>query len=913
MKTLYVFLICAPIRILAPISAQNTAILADSAVGNQLLAKPYPKQLYGEEYLEVAKTYQSLAIMYHDKEDYKAAFYYLQKDLSIRSKQLLPDDESSAINFQILGACYLHFKQYSKSIEYSQKALEINQKIEKPSYSLISIVYNNIGLCYSQQGEYEKAFSYYQKALSNATQYLPENHAVVAVSFRVISDYYNDILSFDKAINYAQKALAIYYNHSDTLSIAHDISDCYLLMGYSYYLKKNYDEAIKNLEPALALRKNSPLTLYHIGLVYLAKSQYEQANTHLQKALILYQNSPQERSVLKTLSHLKKRCRDFSSADSLIRKALSHTNYLNFQHLKTVNDASVIVSMLLMKADIEKEWFLYNQDIAYLLRSNNTNKEALIISDYQKNAFSTEGSLMFMQNKTHYINERIIQTNLQYAQFSRNDSFKSDIFTHSEHNKAGLLRAQIKETNALKYAGISDSLLLKEANLRAMINEHEKQKQDGINEGKQETDKSILTLANKIFDLHQEHDSLKRYIEKNYPDYYRLKYDNSTIPLSKVQQTLLSKDQTLLSYFVGDSAIYAFVVRPDTFAIFEVKKDFPLENWVKLLRGGIYDYHTANTKTEKLYETTAEDFATAAFQLYNRLIAPLSNLLTKEVIVVPDGVLNYVPFDVLLTKQPKDALKFDRHSYFGNHHIISYNYSATLWQEMRNKRHKVEPSKNFIGFAPYYNGDTMLLSSLFSHDVTMRKGLDSLKYSGEEVFKAQKLMQGEAILNQNATKSNFEKMVGDYRIVHLATHGKANDEVGNYSFLAFTEQKDSLQNGLLYIRDIYNLRLNADLVVLSACETGIGELKRGEGVISLARAFAYAGAKSLVTTLWSVNDKSTLNIMEGFYRQLRKGAPKNQALWQAKLDYLAKSKSEMAHPFFWAAFISIGDIDPIKH
>ena len=183
----------------------------------------------------------------------------------------------------------------------------------------------------------------------------------------------------------------------------------------------------------------------------------------------------------------------------------------------------------------------------------------------------------------------------------------------------------------------------------------------------------------------------------------------------------------------------------------------------------------------------------------------------------------------------------------------------------------------------------------------------------EEVFKAQKLMRGDAVLDKKATKYAFESLVGDYRIVHLATHGKANDKIGDYCFLAFTEQKDSVQNELLYVRDIYNLRLNADLVVLSACETGIGELRRGEGVISLARAFAYAGAKSLVTTLWSVNDKSTLNIMEGFYRQLRKGAPKNQALWQAKLDYLAKSKSEMAHPFFWAAFVPIGDINPIKH
>ena len=413
--------------------------------------------------------------------------------------------------------------------------------------------------------------------------------------------------------------------------------------------------------------------------------------------------------------------------------------------------------------------------------------------------------------------------------------------------------------------------------------------------------------------MFQKNNYLLRFFEKNYPNYYRLKYDLKTIGVAEIQQKMLSSEQTLLSYFVGDSSVFAFVVRKDTFAVFDFKKDFPLEHWVKQLRDGLYGYHTASIKTEKLYEMKADSFAQAAFQLHAKLLTPLSNLLTKELIIVPDGVLGYVPFDVLLTEMPKDATQFKKHNYLGKDHIISYNYSATMWQEMQSKKHKIEPKKPFIGFAPYFNGDSKLLDSLFSTDLTMRKGLDFLKYSGEEVYKAQKLMQGEAILNTHATKQKFEEMVGNYRIVHLATHGKANDKIGDYCFLAFTEQKDSLDKGLLYVRDIYNLSLNADLVVLSACETGIGELKRGEGIVSLSRAFAYAGAKSMVTTLWSVNDKSTMQIMEGFYRQLKKGKTKDYALWKAKQEYLAKVKDkDMAHPFFWSAFIPIGDMSAVK-
>ncbi len=160
-----------------------------------------------------------------------------------------------------------------------------------------------------------------------------------------------------------------------------------------------------------------------------------------------------------------------------------------------------------------------------------------------------------------------------------------------------------------------------------------------------------------------------------------------------------------------------------------------------------------------------------------------------------------------------------------------------------------------------------------------------------------------------ATEDQFVKEAGQYRVLHLATHGKANDREGDYSFLAFTEQKDSLENELLYVRDIYNLALNAELVTLSACETGIGKLQKGEGIISLARAFAYAGAGSIVTSLWSVNDEQTKDLMLLFYRELQRGKPKNEALQSAKRQLAAQPGS---HPFYWAGFVAIGDMRPLK-
>jgi CHAT domain-containing protein len=173
-------------------------------------------------------------------------------------------------------------------------------------------------------------------------------------------------------------------------------------------------------------------------------------------------------------------------------------------------------------------------------------------------------------------------------------------------------------------------------------------------------------------------------------------------------------------------------------------------------------------------------------------------------------------------------------------------------------------------------------------------------------------MNGDIVAGRAATEEKFCSVADRYRIIHLSTHGKADNRVGDYAFIAFAEVPDSLENELLFVRELYNLSLNADLVVLSACETGTGKLQRGEGIISVARAFAYAGAKSIVTSLWEVNDQSTAELTRYFYRELRMGADKDEALRKARLRYIREASVRQAHPFFWAAFQCVGDTRPFS-
>ena len=290
--------------------------------------------------------------------------------------------------------------------------------------------------------------------------------------------------------------------------------------------------------------------------------------------------------------------------------------------------------------------------------------------------------------------------------------------------------------------------------------------------------------------------------------------------------------------------------------------------------------------------------------MYTKLLAPLGELPLR-LIIVPAGPLANIPFESMLKEKPVDATEFKTHKYLGTAHIISYNYSATLLQEMRNRKHN-EKREKFLGFAPSFGTDAA------STIRGQRFALAPLSFNTSEVENVRNMIgTGTVMIGQEATEENFRKLGSNYQIVHFATHGMANDRDPDFSMLAFTEVPDEIENEFVYVGDLYNMKLNADLVVLSACETGLGEMRKGEGVISLARGFSFAGAKSIFTTLWSVNDQATSRIVESFYKYLKEGKDKDEALFLAKKEFIEEGNNLTAHPFLWAPYIFIGDSSPI--
>ena len=235
---------------------------------------------------------------------------------------------------------------------------------------------------------------------------------------------------------------------------------------------------------------------------------------------------------------------------------------------------------------------------------------------------------------------------------------------------------------------------------------------------------------------------------------------------------------------------------------------------------------------------------------------------------------------------------------------ISYDYSSSLVIENLDLKQKTRNS--YIGYAPTYND-----GSNGSNSNLPQFNLSSLMGNQDEIEECKKIWKGISLMGKKATEKSFKEFATKANILHLATHTFLDDENPQKSCFAFSHDDQSNEDGFLYTYELYNMNILAKLVILSGCETGIGNIKKGEGIISLARAFKFAGCPNIIMSLWKVNDQTTKEIMISFNENLKKGMKKDRALQQAKISYLNGSKN--LHPYFWSSCVLIGNGDPIQY
>lgn len=857
------------------------------------------KTHFGESHPKTASIYNSLGTIYLEREQYPKAAKILSKALASLQKEKNVNPSQLASLSNNAGNAAYQVGDYRKSLELHQNALKLRLEIYEEQHPKVADSYNNVANCLTGLGDFTQALFYFEKALKlRETRPAPDPISILIANVN-LGNCYQYMGAYATALAYYEKAIEL--DSKIEAANHYYLPEIFTNLGKCYFQLENYQLALRNYEEAGKLyeyfyTQNHPttaLTFNNLGSIYLKVGNNELAKTNFTKALNGFENKnpnhPAISEIFKNLAILSARSEDFESAFQNFDLALNKLGFSNNMALAHFARPLELLGVLKAKANIHFERSKIQETQSELEKASETYTIALNLMDSVSINFIEPDSRQQMVAQYFELFEQAIEVNIAAWKLNGEQDYFEKAFAISEKSKSFLLLENLRKSKAAEFAGIPDSLIEKERDLDIQIAWLEKK----IKNAALVESENISEWENELFAQRQAQQALLQSFEKDFPNYYRLKYDRNTISLANLQKQYIATDQAMLEFFEGEENVYLFYIEKNHFNCFEIQKDFPLEKWINVLRNGLYYYGLANNDVSQGYN---DSYVLYAHELYKKFFAPILEVekMPSKLLIVPDGVLGYLPFEALLSEIPEKKERFKTFQYLIRDYQFSFSYSATMLEEISKRNNRAK--KGLLAFAPIFQNDS--------------RGLSPLQNNSLEVQVIQELLGGDIHIATQATLPNFLQLASDYQILLLATHGKADHESGEDSFLAFTEIRDSLDNENLYVRDLYNCHFPAELVVLSACETGIGEHQLGEGIISLARGFSFAGARSVVTTLWSVNDSRTAQFMESFFKYLKAGKSKDAALRQVKLDFIEEGRM-VAHPFSWAGFMVIGEVAPL--
>jgi CHAT domain-containing protein/Tfp pilus assembly protein PilF len=856
-------------------------------------------------------------------------------------------------------------KEYERALEHFQQAEDIYKKNGGPGSNYLAALYINFGGCLDEMGYPRKAVELYKTAEINL-QGQNIRHPLLLNLYNNLGNSLSDLGDFTPAIRYLEKAVELAPNEQKG-RYWNNLGDVYIDQGNYAQAEKCFNQSIalfSRLEkppPAqlarpyhnlaivyrqrgaldsalqfefrsLPLRKSDPRafldiarTFQGIGECYLAQQNYTSAARYLDSALLLQRRAiPGGRNAeIAGVCLSKARCMagsgDLDAAMALCDSALIACGYDDGANFEAAIAPPELLSVLAFRGNLFTRYYQKSAQIAHLSAAELAfDTAAQAIRFFRNTLLESESRAVLAGQFRDILSEGVAASLALHRLEPASGIHLQRAFAYAEQSKALVLLEGVRSAGAVRFEGVSDSLLDLERRLRQEVTDAEVRLRKWWSRSGAASDSTIALAKNELFNRQRAFEHFQRSLASgDLARYYEFRYGFSLANPEEVQSQLLHPNKCLVSYFIeNNQRVTAFVVQKEAVYAVECPGGQNLHALVDSLRNGLFGYYTLprRKRTEELYAQTLHQYIPAAQNLYNLLLAPVESLLTEEVVIVPDGILGYVPFELLLTGPPPAQItNFTEYPYWfkSRRHRVSYSYSATLLREMSQKQHRIVPEKSLLAMAPFFPGARTELSQKPADPDQTRKGMNPLVYSGQEVRDIGQICESDNWwVGREATKSLFLREAPHCRLVHLSTHGVL-DSAADFSYLGFAPETEGEEPAPLFVRDLYNLQLNADLVTLSACETGIGQLQSGEGIISLARAFAYAGAKSIVTSLWQVNDAATKDLMLLFYQELNRGKNKDQALHDAKLGYLQSTSGERSHPFFWAGLIGLGAMNPV--
>jgi CHAT domain-containing protein/tetratricopeptide (TPR) repeat protein len=853
----------------------------------------------------------------------------------------------------LIGDTYLTYGSYNGRLSRTpqeQEYLEASLKLRLNYYGLQSIqvaeVNYRLGQMFQHEmGEPEKAKEHYHMALIVFKEHLPSNHPDLIKAYYALGSVYRKLKDYLRAIIHLDQAIYMYSldSISNVSGIARslnikanvlnekrdfelsniiyesaiklyeeiygpdnfDLIFAYLGLAVGYLRTGDYESVINYLDQSLEIYNiyysiDNPIDLYpyillNKGECFSKLRQKDSATFFLFKGLNLRRTYFSEDRGLISYAYraIADMYNDFDLYDSAMhysQKALIELapdfNNMKYDQNPDINQSEYLTEFIdafALKAKILKNMFLINPDDLNLLNhSLGLYRKLDHLTDDIKNSEYTQESKLILINDIHQIYGDAIQCASELYQITKEDKYLDDVLNFFEKNKYMLLFQNMELARKSNELNLPFEYQFKEDSLQMLLAEITQSIED-------EDPQAVSKLSSDRYEIDNALTALREEIEINYPNFYEMEYDELTVRLFQLKKYSADNNTLLIEYFAGDSAISIIAIGPTNVTLHQIHRTSTLNIEIDGFLNSI-----SNVQQSDSIQAYYNRFKNSAYYIYKNILLPVIEQHDQEsynqVIIAPDGILAQVPFEALIKVLPEsDYPDYSNLEYLIHSCNISYVYSFNLF--LKDLDREFNNQNNILAFS--YSGIRVLKNP-------EKRSEDIIELPGtrQEIESIKKIIKGKNLFleDEDATETLFKLKSKDYQILHLAVHGIADDESAINSRLVFKNQEDSLNDGYLFLYEVYNVDLNqSKLAILSACETGIGKEFKGEGVFSIARGFAHAGCPSIIMSLWKVNDMVSAEIMARFYKNLKKGRKINASLRASKIDYIIRGTGQLLY------------------
>lgn len=863
-----------------------------------------------EDYVFYNQLYTSLGGILWQESKLDSVRYYFQEALTILKKTDSTDLKNKLfrpslikLNMSVLLNAMGRNKE---AINISYEAIEDLQTFianttdefyTRQAKSFIFSLLDNLASYHNSLGEYKRSEEIMEYSYAKKLKEYQENDISIIISNIILAEAKSINRNFEEAAVHADKALQLYKSRLD--GDTYWKAAAYSTRGYIYENTGNMDLAKQFYEKGNELFRSISGDNYSKGFLdhftqleefYLKIGENEKAVAIAEEAYNHVKNGDLN-NTLQGFIHVKNIAKVHFKLKDYVQAIKYSNEAINYNITSEGNKMSAVDSILIQ---YEKPTaIMINTASRYYLNKNRTPEalesyvteidKAIAILDKRKKVVNTHEDITILIQENEELFNLAKKIRMELYNKTQNEKYLNQVISMHESAIYNRIRSRL---------GIRSNVAFK--NVPKRVLDQENQLSLNISSALENMDGNV----DAYIDASEKWNSFLMSLQKEYPEYYKMRYETLQQSIKDLQGKIPT-NTTLVRYLFIAENLYVFVVSRSE------KKMILLEN--QDLQSNLTKLNEENFSVSKKSPILSD--------LYKILWSPIEkHIKTKKVVIIPDKELFNLSFEMLTPMPIKDYNEFATNSLLSEYDI-SYNFSLLLYRDKQTS----EYHENYVGFVPGFSKKMKRGYQLGVRDsVKLDKVYLTLlpqPFSENLIKKYAKFFEGEFFLNQKANKNEFINNASRHKIIHIGTHAESDNISPELSRLIFAKNTDAPvdhDENSLYAYEIYNIDLSSNLTILTACETGKPTYQAGEGAISLAHAFNYAGSESILTSLWNIDEVSSSQIVGYFYEFLSKGLPKDEALKNAKLKYLSTVEGRGADPQYWAGLVLMGDISPIK-